>query len=291
MLYCFQVSHSRILDFFSGNVNELNGVISEAGSDSSSSTDKKESKQESRLTSSRGDLAGNDAKKTDDNAIAVGKKSTKEVVFSYEKGRKRTFSRERPRHSKEYELAKRRREEIEQTLRNDGLNNGGKTESAKVIEDKLSLKKTKGDVSQDVKKDDRKKDSVSTKKFSEEVGVTKKTENSGKLHLSSERKIELERRKETESSPKKRNEIDRHDVRRHSLDKRRRENDEKRVERRSGSRDRRVNRSISRSRDDKRRSRSRSRRMESEREVRDRERRLDRRSRSPGRRLPRSRSK
>uniref|UniRef100_A0A1I7W4V2 Serine/threonine-protein kinase PRP4 homolog n=1 Tax=Loa loa TaxID=7209 RepID=A0A1I7W4V2_LOALO len=296
-----------------GNSGEQTGKISGSDSDSSSSLGRGESKHdESKQISSKIDVlsASNGTEKSDDGAAAeklvkkvlakngaekpvdktsASEKLAKKVSPSPERGRKRTHSREHLKHSEQYELAKRRRREIEEILKNDGQNKEDKVETDKVLED-MNLKNEKGVVKE--KHDGKKRELEGAKRKSvENSESTKKADNDEHL-LSSERKNDRERRKENELSSKKRTDADRStDVRRRSrsVDKRRGYN-EKTEERGSESHDHRVRRSVSRSRDDRRRSSSRSGRAGRERD-RNRERRSDRRSRSPGRRVPRSRSR
>uniref|UniRef100_A0A0R3RT05 Serine/threonine-protein kinase PRP4 homolog n=1 Tax=Elaeophora elaphi TaxID=1147741 RepID=A0A0R3RT05_9BILA len=297
-----------------GNSDEQTGKISEPDSDSSSSFGRRESKHDkskqrfskAEILSTRNgtetvdddsaaseklikmDSTKNGAEKTDDR-VTAGEKLTRKVSPLSESGRKRTHSREYLKHSEQYELAKRRRREIEEILKNDGQNKEDNMEVNKVLEEKMNSKNEKRAI-QEISKDE-KIELEGAKRKPAENESTKKADNEGH-HLSSERNNDRERRKEGESSSRKRADVDRlSDIRRRSrsADKRRGCN-EKTEDRRSESRDRRARRSVSRSKDDRRRSSSRSGRMGRERD-RNRERRSDRRSRSVGRRIPRSRSR
>ncbi|KAK6105376.1 Protein kinase domain family protein [Brugia pahangi] len=295
-----------------GNSDEQTGKISESDYDSSSSLGGVESKHdENKQISSKIDApsARNGTEKIDDDAApgrlikkvspkngtekpddgtAADEKLSKKVSPSPERGRKRAHSREHLKHSEQYELAKRRRREIEEILKNDGQNKTDKVETEKMLEEKMNLKSEK----RGEKQDDKKRELEGVKrKLVENNANTRKADNEEHL-LSPESKNDRERRKENELSSKKRTDADRStDVRRRSrsVGKRRGYN-EKTEERRSESRDRRSRRSISRFKDDRRRSSSRSGRLGRDRD-RNRDRRSDRRSRSTGRRVPRSRSR
>ncbi|VBB28506.1 unnamed protein product [Acanthocheilonema viteae] len=287
-----------------GNSDEQTGKLSESDSDSLSSLSKRERKlDENKEISSKSEVssARNGIEKVDDDAgasqklvtektITIDEKVTKKTSPSPERGQKRTYSREYLKHSEQYELAKRRRKEIEEMLKNDGQNKEDKMEADKMLEEKTNSKNEKRGI-QEIKKDEKIELEGIKRKSVENNESTKKADN--EEHNSSfERKNDRERRKEGELSSKKRTDVNRSgDVKRRScsIDKKRGYN-EKTEERRSESRDRRVRRSASKSKDDKRRSSSRSGRVGRERD-RNRERRSDRRSRSVGRRIPRSRSR
>ncbi|KAM3722398.1 Serine/threonine-protein kinase [Dirofilaria immitis] len=287
--------------------DEHTGKVSEFDSDSSSSFSRKGNKlDESKQISSKsaalstrngnekadGNVAINEksikkistkngAEKIDDKAVA-GEKLTMKINPSPERGRKRAHSREYLKHSEQYELVKRRRKEIEEILKNDEQNKEDKIETDRTLEEKMNSKNEKREM-QEINKDNKRDLEETKKKVNENTESAKKTEISEEQHFLSERKHDRERRKEGESSSKKRTDADR------SVEVKRRGYNEKTEERRSESRDRRARRSVSRSKNDKRRSRSRSGRMGRERD-RNRDRRSDRRSRSLGRRIPRSRS-
>ncbi|VDO07326.1 unnamed protein product, partial [Brugia timori] len=268
-----------------GNSDEQTGKISESDYDSSSSLGGAESKHdENKQISSKIDApsARNGTEKIDDGAApgklikkvspkngtekpddrtAADEKLSKKVSPSPERGRKRAHSREHLKHSEQYELAKRRRREIEEILKNDGQNKTDKVETEKMLEEKMNLKSEKRGAQE--KQDDKKRELEGVKrKLVENNANTRKADNEEHL-LSPESKNDRERRKENELSSKKRTDADRStDVRRRSrsVGKRRGYN-EKTEERRSESRDRRSRRSISRFKDDRRRSSSRSGRL------------------------------
>uniref|UniRef100_A0A2K6VPV0 Serine/threonine-protein kinase PRP4 homolog n=1 Tax=Onchocerca volvulus TaxID=6282 RepID=A0A2K6VPV0_ONCVO len=218
----------------------------------------------------------NGAEKMNDKTV-VSEKLVKKVSPSPERERKRAHSREHLKHSEQYELAKRRRREIEEFLKNDGQNK----EETRILEEEMNSNNEERGV-QEINKNDKKRELDGTKR--KPVENTKKNDIIEEEHLLSEHKNDRERRKEGELSSKKRTDADR------SIDVKRRGYNEKTEERRSESRDGRARCSVSRSKDDRRRSRSRSGRVGRDRD-RNRERRSDRRSRSVGRRVQRSRSR
>ncbi|OZC07774.1 hypothetical protein X798_05254 [Onchocerca flexuosa] len=255
----------------SDDSDEQTDKISELDSDNSSSFNRKENKLENEkeiflkneISSTRngdekadGDVATseklikkisskNGAEKMDDKTV-VSEKLVKKISPSPEGERKRTRSREHLKHSEQYELAKRRRREIEDFLKNDEQNK----EETRILEEEMNSKNEKRGI-QEIKKDDKKRELDGTKR--KPVENTKKIDIIEEQHLLSERKNDREKRKEGELSSKKRTDADR------SIDVKRRGYNEKTEERRSESRDRRARRSISRSKDDRRRSRSKER--------------------------------
>lgn len=152
----------------SGNSDEHTSKVSEPDSDTSFSLDKRGNKHdESKQISSKSEVIStrNGTEKTDDGAEAsekstrkvsikngtdktddraiTGEKLGKKASPSPERGRKRTHSREHLKHSEQYELAKKRKKEIEEILKNDGQNNEDKIEADKTLEEKVNSKNEK----------------------------------------------------------------------------------------------------------------------------------------------------